>query len=52
MDLIKKLLEPHVLTGIVLGLLIGMYFPDKVDAYKPILVFLGLGMYVSLVVKH
>ena len=49
MDIIKKLLETHVLTGIVLGVLIGMYFP--LEAYKPVLVFLGLVMSVVLVSK-
>ena len=49
MDILKKLLETHVLTGIVLGILIGMYFP--VDAYKPVLLFLGGVMAVNLVVK-
>ena len=39
---IDKLFDVHLLTGIVLGSLIGMYFP--LDAYKGILVILSVVM--------
>ena len=42
MEVLKKILDLHVLTGIVLGALIGLHYP--LDAYKPLLVFLGLVM--------
>ena len=49
MDVIKKFLDNHVLTGIVLGIVIGLHYPF--DAYKTILVALAVLMSVSLVVK-
>jgi len=45
MEILKKLLDSHVLTGIILGALIGLHYP--LDAYKPVLVFLGLVMGVA-----
>ena len=39
---LEKLFHHHVLTGIVLGALIGLYFP--LEAYKGILVILGVVM--------
>lgn len=39
---LEKLLHPHVLTGIVLGAVIGLYFP--LEAYKTILVILAVVM--------
>ncbi len=44
MDVLKKLLDIHVLTGIVLGGLIGIYYPHLLDTFKPLLVFLGVVM--------
>lgn len=49
MEVLKKLSESHVLTGIVFGALIGLYHP--LDAYKGILLFLGVVMGISLVLK-
>ena len=49
MDVIKKFLDTHVLTGIILGVVLGLHYPF--DAYKGILVALALVMSVSLVVK-
>ena len=46
MEILKKILDVHVLTGIVLGALIGMHYP--LEAYKPILVFLGVVLSVSV----
>ena len=46
MEILKKLLDIHVLTGIVLGALIGMHYP--LDVYKPILVFLGVVLSVAV----
>lgn len=37
---LDKLFDVHVLTGIVLGALIGLYFP--MDAHKGILVILAV----------
>lgn len=42
-----KLFDFHVLTGIVLGLLIGLHYP--MDAYKGILVLLGVVMGLKVV---
>jgi hypothetical protein len=44
---LEKLFDHHVLTGIVLGALIGLYFP--VDAYKGILVILAVVMGLKVV---
>ncbi len=44
---IEKLLHQHVLTGIVLGGLVGLYFP--LEAYKTILVILAVVMSVKVV---
>ena len=46
---IEKLLHPDVLTGVVLGALIGLHY-DLVG-FKTILVFLGLIMGLKLVTK-
>ena len=46
MEILKKLLDMHVLTGIVIGALIGLHYP--LDAYKPVLVFLGVVMSVAV----
>ncbi len=48
MEILKKILDVHVLTGIVLGALIGLYYPDKIDVLKPLLVFLGVVMSVTV----
>lgn len=42
-----KLLKHDILTGLVLGALIGLYFP--MDAYKTILVILAVVMGVKVV---
>ncbi len=44
---LDKLFDHHVLTGAVLGALIGLYFP--LEAYKGILVILGVVMGLKLV---
>lgn len=44
---LEKLFDHHVLTGIVLGALLGLYFP--VDAYKGILVILAIVMGLKVV---
>ena len=44
---IEKLLDVHVLTGIVLGAVIGIYHP--LDAYKELLVVLPIVMGVRVV---
>jgi len=44
---LEKLFDHHVLTGIVLGALIGLYFP--LEAYKTILVILAVVMGVKVV---
>ena len=46
MDILKKVVDTHVLTGIVLGALIGLHYP--LDAYKPLLIFLGIVMSVGV----
>ena len=43
----NKILDHHVLTGAVLGALIGLYFP--LEAYKGILVILAVVMGLKLV---
>ena len=44
---LEKLFDHHVLTGIILGALIGLYFP--LEAYKGILVILGVVMGLKVV---
>ena len=44
---IDKLFDVHLLTGVVLGALIGLYFP--LDAYKGILVILGVVMGLKVI---
>ena len=44
---LDKLFDHHVLTGIVLGALVGLYFP--LDAYKGILVILAVVMGLKVV---
>ena len=44
---IEKLFDSHLLTGIVIGGLIGLYFP--LDAYKAVLVILGVVMGLKVV---
>ena len=44
---LDKLFDLHVVTGAVIGALIGLYFP--LEAYKGILVILGAGMGLKLV---
>ena len=44
---LEKLFHPHVLTGIVLGGLLGLYFP--LEAYKGILVILAVVMGLKVV---
>jgi hypothetical protein len=42
-----KLFDEHLLTGAVIGALIGLYFP--LEAYKGILVILGTVMALKVV---
>lgn len=44
---IDKLLDHHVLTGAVLGALIGLYFP--LEAYKGVLVILAVVMGLKVI---
>ncbi len=44
---LDKLFDSHLLAGIVLGGLIGLYFP--LEAYKGILVILGVVMSLKVV---
>ena len=44
---LDKLFDHHVLTGAVLGALIGLYFP--LETYKGILVILGVVMGLKVV---
>ena len=44
---LEKLFDLHILTGVVVGALIGLYFP--LDAYKAILVILGVVMGLKVV---
>ena len=44
---LEKLFDVHVLTGAILGGLIGLYFP--LEAYKGILVILAVVMGLKLV---
>ena len=44
---LDKLFDHHVLTGAILGALIGLYFP--LEGYKGILVILGVVMGLKVV---
>ena len=44
---LEKLFDAHLLTGVVLGALVGLYFP--LDAYKGILVILGVVMGLKVI---
>ena len=44
---LDKLFDSHILTGVVLGATVGLYFP--LDAYKGILVILAVVMGLKLV---
>ena len=44
---LDKLFDSHILTGVVIGALIGLYFP--LDAYRTILVVLGVVMGLRVV---
>ncbi len=44
---LDKMFDHHVLTGVVIGALIGLYFP--LEAYKPILVILGVVLGLKVV---
>ena len=44
---LDKLFDFHILTGVVLGLLLGLHYP--MDAYKGILVLLGVVMGLKVV---
>ena len=43
----EKLFRPDVLTGVVIGALVGLYHP--LDAYKTILIILGVVLGLKLV---
>ena len=43
----EKLLDAHILTGVVLGMLIGLHFP--LETYKGILVILAVIMGLKVV---
>ncbi len=43
----EKLLDVHILTGVVLGMLIGLHFP--LEAYKGLLVILAVIMGLKVV---
>ena len=43
----EKLLDAHIVTGVVLGMLIGLHFP--LEAYKGLLVILGVVMGLKVV---
>ncbi len=45
----EKLLKHEILTGIVLGALIGLYYPEHIGAFKPLLVILGVVMGLKVV---
>jgi hypothetical protein len=47
---LDRLLDPHLLTGVVLGGLIGLVFP--LDPYKPLLVILAVVLGIKLVSAH
>ena len=44
---IDKLFDVHLLTGIVLGVLIGLHYPF--EAYKSVLVILAVAMSLKVV---
>jgi len=44
-----KLLKHDILTGIVLGALIGLYYPEHIGAFKPLLVIVGVVMGLKVV---
>ncbi|HEX9780112.1 MAG TPA: hypothetical protein VGB20_02760 [bacterium] len=44
---LDKLFDVHLLTGIVVGGLIGLYFP--LEVYKPVLVILAVAMGLKVV---
>jgi len=44
---LEKLFDIHILTGVVLGGIIGLYFP--LDAYKGLLVIAGVVMGLKVV---
>lgn len=44
---LDKLFDVHVLAGIVLGAVLGIYYP--LDAYKGILTILGAVMFLKVV---
>ena len=46
---IEKLLKHDVLTGIVLGAVIGLYYPEHLGAFKPFLVILAVVMGLKIV---
>ena len=43
----EKLLDAHILTGVVIGMLIGLHYP--LDAYKGLLVILAVVMGLKVV---
>lgn len=45
---LDKLFDIHILTGVVLGLLIGLYYPAVSD-FKPLLVILAVIMGLKVV---
>ena len=45
---LEKLFDVNVITGVVIGALIGLHYPT-LDAYKGILVILGLFMGLKVV---
>ena len=44
---VEKLFDVHLLTGVILGAVIGLYFP--LEAYKGILVLLGVVMGLKVI---
>ena len=44
---LEKLFDSHLLTGAILGSVIGLYFP--LEAYKGILVLLGVVMGLKVI---
>ena len=45
----EKLFDVHLITGVVLGGLIGLYFP--LDPYKPLLMILGVVLALKVVAE-
>ena len=43
----EKLLDAHILTGVVIGMLIGLHYP--LEAYKGLLVILAVVMGLKVV---